>query len=378
MSEEQTNLEPGSVPEPDMTLTSLSPAPKHSPLGPSTLDRRRLCPGSLSQERDLPETSSEAADDGSRLHSIIADVLRKKDICWQTIEEEDKEALDYCAGFAAEAVQSMPGASMYIERELDLTPLHAEIGKGTADLVLVVPFGSAHVIDWKFGRGEVSAAYRNLQLAAYAVAVAEEFECERVTVSVVRARVGKSTSWLYEPADWADIRARLRQVADAALKVWAPLRPCREACRYCRALATCPAVIALPEPPEEPGALTAEEIGRGLVSAETLKARCGALERRAWEILQAGGQVPGWDLVPGRGSRVWAESIDEAALRTIAERIGQNAEAIVVKELASPAQLEKAWGKSKVIRDELGPCIVKKPGALKLAPVKEEEGNAEG
>ena len=47
----------------------------HHPFGPSSLERRELCPGSWRLEKDLPPVETKDSIEGTELHKSIADLI---------------------------------------------------------------------------------------------------------------------------------------------------------------------------------------------------------------------------------------------------------------------------------------------------------------
>lgn len=48
---------------------------KHHPFGPSSFERRELCPGSYRMEMDLPSVESPDSQEGTRKHEEIAKAI---------------------------------------------------------------------------------------------------------------------------------------------------------------------------------------------------------------------------------------------------------------------------------------------------------------
>ena len=85
---------------------------------------------------------------------------------------------------------------------------------------------------------------------------------------------------------------------------------------------------------------------------------------RALSTLLDGGEVPGYKVVEGRGSRAWA---DELKVADTLASAGYSREDITKTELLSPAAMEKALGKKKA-NDLLADLIEKRAGAPTIAP----------
>ena len=88
------------------------------------------------------------------------------------------------------------------------------------------------------------------------------------------------------------------------------------------------------------------------------------VKAQALDTLMAGGQVPGFKAVLGRGSRQWA---DDLRVQEVLNDFGYSKEDYTETKLLSPAGMESAIGKAKTA-ELLGGLIVKKDGAPTIAP----------
>jgi hypothetical protein len=291
-------------------------------------------------------------------------------------------AVNFCLDVVARIKGEFTNPLMEAEHPFDHSFIHPAIGRGTADLIFIEPFGRGVVVDWKFGRGWVERAIENAQLQAYGCAAIKEYELQTCDVVIVKAaefHVDQDT--IKAGQDDKLIISELQCIASVASNPFAPLVPTEVGCRYCRALSKCPAALehiaaysAAMEKWPELTKMPAVEVARLLKSAGIVKAWCGQLEGVGWGILKAGGTLPGWCLKPGRSLRDWADEVTPEKLREIAAELGKDAEKCIRTELASPAQLEEAWGKAKKVREAMEPLIVKRPGKEQLA----QEGTANG
>ena len=240
---------------------------------------------------------------------------------------------------------------------------------------MVEPFEWALIVDFKFGHNPPPPAKENRQLAMEAWAVATGFECPRVDVALVLGFLDSSSTHPYVADDFHTIKQHFRRVVERALCPWAPLVVSPQACNYCRASLQCPALLSLAcELPLDrvPDKVPPSELGKLLDYVDQIKPWIRGVERRAYQIAFAGGTVPGWVRAFGRGSRGWRAEVTEKKLLDLAEKFGKPPEAVVEKSLASPAAIEKVWGKAKAIRDALEGLIQKKTGKVKLVKAKEE------
>ena len=358
----------------------------HSLMGPSSLARRVLCPGSYRMEAGQPDTAGPDADRGRVLHCLIEECIRAEigthDVtaaraAVAALESYDANAIDFCmahfhpvyAGF-----KNLDGGKVLTEYRVDLTGIAPEIGHGTVDLAFVLPNKFVLVHDFKFGQLPVDPAPRNLQLAAYVLGLAQEFNCPEGKAVLIQPAINHVSEHVYTRAEMGLALTNLRAIVAGCLKPDAPVVPGEKQCRYCRAAAIClplaRRVDALPIKPVDQ--LTPAEMGYALTLVPLVRRRAEALEARALADLASGKAVPGWCLAPGREIREWAgadETAARVALEKAAAELGKPPGAVIKTTVASPAQIEKAWGKSKKVRNALDPLINHRPGKPKLSPV---------
>jgi hypothetical protein len=117
-------------------------------------------------------------------------------------------------------------------------------------------------------------------------------------------------------------------------------------CRWCAAKPICPEMTgaadrALAKQVKE---LDAAQLGQMLVKADLLEDWIKDLRALAFTALESGGQVPGYKLVPKRGTRKW---IDEGEAQRALRGLGLTDEQIIEQSMASPATIEKVLKKQK-------------------------------
>ena len=116
-----------------------------------------------------------------------------------------------------------------------------------------------------------------------------------------------------------------------------------------------------------PPLITAAEAGELLRMGEDLAAWLSDLQEWALGECLAGGEVPGWKAVEGRGSRVWTDQ--DKALETI-QASGVDEAVLYERKPLTLAAIEKLMGK-KQFAEVAGEYVEKKPG--KPALVKETD-----
>ena len=148
---------------------------RHHPNGPCSLGRRYHCPGSLREERVLPETTSADAAEGTRLHAWTAEVL-SGDCDLSSVPEADRELVCRAVTFGRENLGVAHGEHPDCEERLSLTGTDgSELTHGTADAVHC-DGDAVFVVDHKFGHKPLDESAATLQLTAYLAAALQYYE----------------------------------------------------------------------------------------------------------------------------------------------------------------------------------------------------------
>jgi hypothetical protein len=358
-----------------------------------------LCLGSYNAEKDLPEAESEDARIGTEKHQWVANILCGE-VTDGDVPPDYAEDVETCIRYVKGIHPGiMEDKAALVEEEVDLTWIDPLIGHGTADCFFIEPgTKKGHVIDWKFGRGNVNAASENIQGWCYAAAFVNREGLESVTAHIVQAPLDRCSTAEIKGPDAQALIVEMRQLCRAVEKPWAPRAPGEEQCRYCKAALTCPARFAL---------IPAQFIIDGKVenlpiptlirlaeAFEPAEALYGAIMKRLHAIAEVGGDVRPYALVPGRGKREWKDGAEAGlrasvvewakkkdieigppdALGVIPTRPMTPAEAVETlfqpKELLSPAGLEKVWGKSKPVAAVVTANTTMVPGRLHIERLK--------
>jgi hypothetical protein len=320
----------------------------------------------------IPDTPSPAAADGTLAHAWCAQALLNSDK-----PPVPAEWVPYVASYVAYVrglVAATPGAVLLVERPVPLARLTGEIGaEGTPDAV-VQGANILHVIDLKFGAGElVSAGYAgddmlgiNPQLGIYALALLAAQGTASLPLNVVlhifqprREHVSTLSLTLDElRAFGVRVRAGAKKVVPGA-----PLTPGATQCRWCRARATCRARAdwhALTFQ-RDLNQVSNDELAVFLAQAPDMARWIKDLHVRAFTELQHQRSVGDWKVVEGRGSRVWLDGAREALQNVL----GVSAFDSPVPQLIGITAAEKLLGK----KHEVVVQFTHKPrGSPKLVP----------
>jgi hypothetical protein len=343
------------------------------------LPRRSICPGSYRAEKDLPSETNEAAEEGTKLHAVMERVLKDPSE-WINIDDLTDEQMSMCQFCYRFAENFRTGFEWHVEEWVDLASVHTEIEGGTADFVAVEPFKLAVVVDWKFGRGNVSRAEDSLQACAYAVGIAKKYDVPKVVTYIAHAPYQYISCFEYDEdglrmGEYAIKLVVMGCLPENAIRVADP-----DACKYCKAAANCPEVQRLASTLAVVGSveqLPVPTLVRLLDQCEIVDKLSGAVKQRARAILESGGQVPGWALKPGAKRRAWADGA-QAKLEEVAKKLGLREDQIwEPKELVSPAGLEKSWGKKKEIVAAVEPLLTFKQNNASMVREKKRSRKTE-
>lgn len=268
----------------------------------SGMQRIALCPGSWWAEQPYPEQTSEAAEQGTRLHkhmeegTLPADPLEAEACTWCR-EQELKLALQYA------------NADTPTYRELRWWDKDHTFS-GQADVVFVNN-GIALVLDYKFGRVPVPVAANNMQLAALALLVFDNVPgTEVVFCGILQPMASRQEPRVVRyRAEQADtLRSYLGGILTTASIPTAPRIPGDEQCRYCKARVECPMCYGLVKHDTAVAVAplwadwSAEQKAQAVRVAALAKKWADAVERKAKDDLKQGLSLPGISLGAGRKS----------------------------------------------------------------------------
>lgn len=368
---------------------------KHAVLSASGSHRWMACPGSIRMCEGIPKTSSIYADEGTAYHMLGEMVLKspsKRAFAFQgmslgvrdhkfLVDDEMIETVQVYVDAVVETLEAAgKGAELRIEHKFNLDWLYPGLF-GTNDALVGEAYGTLYIFDLKAGRGVAVEAERNSQLMYYAVGAAYGDDYADAELVIVQPRAvhpdGPTRRWRISTADlmtWA--REVLLPAAKATEDPAAPLAV-GDHCRFCDALAVCPAqhehALAVagevfseaPSAPPAPETLSLEQIRRVLDGSDMVEAWINACRDYARQQLEHG-QVKsvdlGYKLVPGRASRKWKDEGEAAA--TLEMSLGDEA---YIRKLLSPAQAEKVLKDKKLLES-----MVEVTRGVQLAPLSDK------
>ena len=355
----------------------------HAKLSASGSAKWSLCPGSVFAEKDLPNTTSVFAEEGTAAHELAELLLRGDDelmlvgdVIGVTLPESGvvvtQDMYDYVQMYVS-YVNSLSG-ELFVEQRVDFSHI-APDGFGTSDAI-VINDNTMTIVDLKYGKGVRVDAENNTQGILYALGAVNDygmlFHIKTINIVIVQPRLDHISEWtigIDELNRWGE---RLKQAAELALSENAPRSPGEKQCQWCRAKATCPALAKLTESTlmtsfdnldtSKPEQLTDEQLKVALDNKKLIVSWFDAVETLVTDRLSSGQAFGGYKLVAGRANRAWRDEM------TVAKVLGAvlGDDTIYTRKLISPAQAEKELGKSRA--ELLDDLITKPEGAPTLVP----------
>lgn len=367
----------------------------HALLGPSSASRWLSCTPSARLEEGYPDTSGEAAKEGTLAHELgeilikyyhgfIAKPAYQKAI--KKIEADPRynedmlgHAKDYAAFVSdafARALRITKDAVLQIEAKLNLTDYVPE-GFGTGDAIIIAD-GVLDIIDLKYGKGVMVSCENNKQMMLYSLGALREYDfmydIETVRMTIFQPRLDNISSFEMSASD-------LRKWAVDELMPKAALAfegkgefVTGTHCQFCKVKAQCRALanenlkIAKYDF-EEPILLADADISDILSRAAAFKNWISSVEEFALtEAVERGKKWEGFKLVEGRSNRCYADQ-DQVA-KTLKEN-GYPEEIIYTKSLLGITAMEKAITK-KNFSALLDNLIIKPQGKPTLVPATDK------
>lgn len=380
----------------------------HAPLAPSASPRWLACPGSVRLCRELPDESSEAAEEGEFAHQLAAFALEDErasvaDVGGPLVADSrfdvDAEMVEALDGYLA-YVRDLRGEGkterpMLIEEPVVVKP---SLCYGTGDAIILPRRTDPailvlDIVDLKFGKGVLVPAKFNPQLALYAIGAIRTARKMGWTGKTCLVRMH-----IYQPRHWqggADCWSlELSELEDYYLTVIkpgiastqqpdAPLVPGEQQCRFCpaRKAAVCPAleseVMDLLPPQIQPGQvtesppepvnlveqMTPDRLAQALQAFPLIEGWIQAVRDVAKRRAQEGETIPGFWLKQAVGHRTWTNPERVEALLSL---MVPDPSVLRPGKLLSPAQAEKLL--TKADRDLLSDFIETPVRGVALVP----------
>lgn len=360
----------------------------HALLGASSAARWLACPGSVAITKDLPDTTSEYAAEGTLAHEIAELKLRKRLMTGIGKKTFDKRMAEFKANPLYQ--QEMEGTTdayvdyieelfigypskphIAIEKKVDFSDFAPE-GFGTVDCVLIGG-GVMHIIDYKHGKGVAVDAEENPQLKLYALGAImmyrQFYNIDAIQLHIVQPRIGAPKSWTLQRDDLINWGVYI--VRPQAKKAY---EGCEEYatgdwCKFCKVKASCKTRAAQylslePYVPQLPNTLPPQQIAQILPRTAGLVAWVKDLTDYALQVVLDGGEIPGFKAVEGRSNRTFT---DITAAFAALQAAGIEEALLYERKPLTLSAAEKLVG-PKRFNEVASSFVVKPPGAPTLVP----------
>lgn len=311
---------------------------KHPKLSASGSQRWILCGGSRKAEEGLPDQKNKYSDEGTLAHEIAAAILNKQDISHYNPTPEMLENIQSYVEYVESLVsKTIYYPNIYIEHKSDFTHIVPH-NIGTADAVIVA-VNTLHIIDFKYGMDPVYA-YENSQLLLYAMGVYNNLKnkevIQEIILHIVQPRVNNFDKWSLSINELAYWEGYIKAKAEIALNDNAPRIPSENACKWCKAKTTCPALYDFTADVLEASKEEVEDAKIRIIldNSKMIKNYLTSLEDKVFSKLSSGYSFPGYKLIEGRNTR----KINSENENKLFELLGEKAYS---KSLIKVTDLEK-------------------------------------
>jgi hypothetical protein len=359
----------------------------HAHFSPSSAEMAVNCSASKTKTRGMPDTSSQAAIEGTAVHHLSE--IRKRGMKMPKylivegqhilITDEMIEASDTYLAFLD--LLHKDSDIFEIEQAIDLDWFFApepppEPVYGTSDCIAYNAMTKTlTVADFKYGVKWVDVN-GNPQLMIYALGAigllgGHEMP-EVIRLVIIQPRAGGQvvrhhTMRLKELLDWA------QDILVPALKRIAANDQTENAgawCRYCKRAGECAALrttaieaaqYEFNDTPIEADTLSNDKLGEILTKAEMIEAWVKTVRATVSRRIDNGQDVPGWKLVQKRAIRKWSDPAQaELSLAVMGDEI------YTTPELKSPAQIEKILKKHGLDAETLDDLVTRESSGTTL------------
>ena len=328
---------------------------EHHPMGPSAADRWMICPASVRDTAWLPDTSSDAAIEGTAAHTL-AEIALSEDVPVEQVDGYTDEMKSF-VGRYVDYVKELAGNNrVFIEKRLDLSSMMPK-GVGTADAIVIDGVNDTlHIVDLKYGKGIEVSAENNKQLQIYAIGAYEKvrkhYQISTIVMHICQPRLGNWSVWERSVAELMAFKDEVKVAADLCLQDDSPYNPDDKACLWCKAKGTCPAlyqhtvkVVGEDFKPLAPIEMTDEQLKLVMDNKPLIEGWLKAVELYVSDRVKDGEEFKGYKLVESRSVRKW----NDDAPAKLESLLGDDA---YDKKLIGITHAEKVLGKKQL--QELG------------------------
>lgn len=355
---------------------------KHFTHGSSTAARTDICQQWRAQSEGVPRKDSDFAQDGTAVHDMLE--KRALDDDYQFEMEGRPDLVQLAKDMWAETEKVIDHYHA-TEWEPEVTASTAEDVGGTLDLVLSTGDSRTIFLDYKSGAGVQVSPVNNKQIlfaaanTLYGESSASDLvlgHTEFIGIIMQPNRAGEIESRAWEftldqvDAFWDDHMKNIELARKGEGNLEAG-----DHCRFCPANGLCDATTGNLLRMQQLDPDDVEQLVWGLSMIEEVKQTIKAIEKKAYDALEIGQEIPGWKLVRGRpGNTSWnddKEALDKLKRVTRGKKIDdvRVATLLETKKVVSPTQAKKILKQAEVATDFLDEITHRpEPKGLTLAP----------
>lgn len=352
---------------------------QHAAITASGSHRWIHCPPSARLEAQFPDTSSDAAAEGTRAHDLAERKLKswirtgrrqryKEDD--ETMQEATDSYRDYVIGIYNDLKSAGADPDLNVEIQLDLSDWIPE-GFGTSDAC--IPSTKAlHIVDLKYGKGVKVDAENNSQMRLYALGAVALFgpiyDFDTVVMHIYQPRLDNVSVETISRQDllaWGDTIKPIAKLAfdgegTAQSGEWCTFCRCRNVCKT-----RASEMFAVLEDQPDTTFMSVEDVAAYLPKLDDAIKWAKDLKDYALDRARAGEKIPGHKLVEGRSVR---KVKDQGELASALLDAGYGPDLIwKPQELQTLTSLEKLVGK-KTFATDYAEYIEKPKGKPVLVP----------
>lgn len=325
---------------------------QHAKLSASKLERVMLCPASLRLESEIPDTTNEFAERGTKIHNL-AEKLIETQMRYSGEHDCDEEMQQVAVEYAEFVLLLADQSPTYVEMDLQpyLSTVHPDLG-GHADTI-IIKGKELHVIDLKTGRIKVSPN-NNKQLLMYGLGAYRAFEHLEIDKVVLHIYQPFNPTKPFEVTidELRNFKELLMDIAHQANDPFAPTIAGTKQCRYCKAKAICPTLKDKAIMNAQTDFQTTNKSLSELLGMAELCLMWGeAIKENAKALVLNGGSIEGYTLKEGRKMLKWS---DEAK-----DNFMGNPEAWELKSVAAIKKLKLDIPEGLIVEARSAPTLVK-------------------
>lgn len=350
----------------------------HALLSASSAARWLACPPSAVAAEAYENEGTDYTREGTLAHEVAeiyanGDKINMEATTGEIAEEITQEMIECAEGYRDYIQEQLKSdsATVLLEQRVDFSPWVPD-GFGTADCI-VIQGTTMDVIDYKYGKGVAVSAKDNPQMKLYGLGALNDYgfvyDVETVRLHIYQPRMNNISVdelSVSDLLDWAE--KTVKPTAAKAAKGKGEYKP-GEHCRFCPHAGRCRSLtkvctehITTHGMKASVPVLAAWEVAEVLQMEPLVSLWLKRVKDQALTTMLNGGEIPGFKVVAGRGSRAWKDEMEVAAtLGAIYSR-----EDYTKTELLSVAAMEKTLGKKKVA-ELLEGLIETKTGAPTVA-----------